>query len=225
MARKPKARAKGRSDRERSSRKCACVLALQPTFGLPGGKGSKDARWCARCPDKPANAVNARTGKPSRGSTQQRQARPAARDKAAIAPAPAPMPVGGKRRRGAQAPPGPAVRVKIEEPLPAAVPAASAADDDDTAADEAAGDVCPADPAALLGRQVCRLFLPRPDAHRERWYFGRVTAVRRAGRRGGGGAALWEVTYDEDADVEDLEWGELAPVLLPLGERVIKREE
>mmetsp|Transcript_5985 Transcript_5985/g.20383 ORF Transcript_5985/g.20383 Transcript_5985/m.20383 type:complete len:204 (+) Transcript_5985:1088-1699(+) len=36
--------------------RCKCRKAL-PTLGLLGGE-AKEAQWCAKCPDKPANAVN-----------------------------------------------------------------------------------------------------------------------------------------------------------------------
>ena len=44
-------------DTDQAKKRCECG-SRQPSFGLPGASGMKDARWCSQCPSKPDIVVD-----------------------------------------------------------------------------------------------------------------------------------------------------------------------
>ena len=100
-------------------------------------------------------------------------------------------------------PPGAAV---VTAPSPHAYPGPA----------EAAAPPDPARAVALLGRQLLRCFYIDGRTTPQQ-FTGRVSAVRHHLRGDGTPHATWVVTYEEDGDVEELEYDEVMEALVPEG--------
>ena len=125
----------------------------------------------------------------------------------ALAPAEIPTASAAAAAAAARSPPSsPPGAAVVTVPSPHAYPGPAAA-------------AAPPDPAcavALLGRQLLRCFFVDGRTTPQQ-FTGRVSAVRHHLRGDGTPQATWVVTYEEDGDVEELEYDEVMEALVPEG--------